>query len=188
MVVAAACGGSPASASATKSSSPAKSSSSAKSSSHSSSVASFRTCLAKHGLKLRGGPGSFPSGGSPPSGGSSPPSSFAGPGGPGFAGGSGNSKFAKAFRACRSKLPAGARRFPSGHHFDFTASPQFKAAFDKYATCMDSHGVHVPDSFQQAEKTVKRSTAAFKAANTACAHYLTALRARPPAPTTTTTG
>jgi len=117
-------------------------------------LAAFQTCLASHGVKLSGGFGQPPNGQS----GSGPPPQGQPPSGqnrPAF-----NSKQQKAFAACRSKLPAGARggfgqggRPPTG---------QSNPAFARYTRCLRQHGVTFGATNNQA---------AFKKASAACAKY-----------------
>jgi hypothetical protein len=111
--------------------------------------AAFRDCLAKHGLKLPAGFGRNaprPGSGQPPQG--QPPQGARrfNPGG----------KEAKAFAACRSKLPAGARAFTGG------TGRQGNPAFAKYTSCLRKHGVTFGGSNNQA---------VFKKASAACAKY-----------------
>jgi len=102
-------------------------------------ISAFRTCLSQHGVILKarrvgpfpGGPGGGPVG-TPPNG--------------GFRGGfvaNPNSKQAKAFAACRSKLPAGGfgGGFGAGGSFKPTAAQQ--QALTNFEQCMSTHGVKI---------------------------------------------
>lgn len=137
------------------------------SSSHSSSrpsqatirkdLAAYDSCLAKHGVKLPKRPsgshgfgsGNFhpPSGGFPSGGFGGSHGSFPGGGFPGaFGSTSKNSKFAKAQKDCKSKLPKGFSGFggfgrPGGGTFKPTAAQQ--AAITKLDQCLDAHGMKV---------------------------------------------
>ncbi len=123
---------------------PAAAASSSSSSSSKSGFSAFRTCLSQHGVTLKARPsgsaqgGAFGgSGGTPPTGGTPPAGGFRG----GFAGG-GNSKQAKAFAACRSKLPAGGfGGGPGGGTFKPTAAQQ--QALTNFEQCMSTHGVKI---------------------------------------------
>ncbi len=119
----------------------AASSKSSKTGPSSSSFKAFQTCLSQHGVKSKfGGFGHFSGGfGGPPqnaAGGSAPSSgSFPRPGAGGFA----NSKSAKAFAVCRSKLP-NAGRFGAGA---FKPTPAQQQALTTYENCMSAHGVKI---------------------------------------------
>jgi hypothetical protein len=133
----------------------------------------FETCLAQHGVKFSGvhrpgGSGSFP--GAHPGGSGSFPGgaggggSFPGgrPGGAGAAGGGKtNSKSAKAFAACRSKLPAGG--FAGGGTFKPTAAQQ--QALTAFEQCMSTHGVKIASTatFQTIRSLEQADPAAAKA-------------------------
>jgi hypothetical protein len=98
--------------------------------------AKYRTCLAKHGVKLpkNGVPGAGNSGGVAPNGNTPPPSGGTPPSLPK---GVTRKKFNKAMKACRSKLPKGARNGgPNGG----------AASFQAYLSCLRDHGVDVPAS------------------------------------------
>jgi len=128
-------------------------------------LSAFRTCLSQHGVTLRprtagGFPGAGP-GGPPPTGAGAPTSGgFRG----GFAGGP-NSKQAKAFAACRSKLPAGGfgGRFGGGQFKPTAAQQQALTAFEQ---CMSTHGVKIAPgaTFQ----TIRSLMQADPTASTAC--------------------
>jgi hypothetical protein len=112
----------------------------------------YRTCLAKHGVKLPknggfpggGGPGgSFPSGTTPggavPGGGTPPSGPPGGNGGtprPSLPKGVSQKKFDRAQKACRSKLPNGGRGGGPGGGSE---------AFQAYLSCLRDHGVNVPE-------------------------------------------
>jgi len=117
-------------------------------------ASAFNTCLAQHGVKLpagfgsngrppQGGAGQPPQGGQVPQGGGQPPAFSA--------------KQQKAFSACRSKLPAGARA-----NFGFPGGGQNNPALTKYTNCLRKHGVTFGGSNNQS---------AFKKASAACAKY-----------------
>lgn len=116
-------------------------------------LAAFQACLAAHGVKLSGGFGQPPNGqagSGPPQG--QPP---AGQNRPAF-----NPKQQKAFAACSSKLPAGARRgFGQGGR---PPAGQSNPAFARYTQCLRQHGVTFGAINNQA---------AFKKASAACAKY-----------------
>jgi hypothetical protein len=110
-------------------------------------ISAFRTCLSQHGVTLNKRPlGGFPGGsggagpvGTPPTGGGRPPGTgFAG----GFAGGRG-SKYAKAFAACRSKLPAGFAGGFAGGSGQFKPTPAQQQALTNFEQCMSTHGVKI---------------------------------------------
>jgi hypothetical protein len=150
--------------------------------------AAFQKCLAQHGVKLPSRPangtrpsGSFPSGSFPrPSG--SNEGGFR-PGGGFFGGGSGNSKYAKALAACRSKLPAGGFRGgfggPEGGG-TFHPSAAQQAALANYEKCMTAHGVTIASSatIQQIESLIRSDPAASKA-NQSCVSVLRSAFAPP---------
>jgi hypothetical protein len=109
----------------------------------------YRTCMKNHGVKLpknSGVPGGGPPGGSLPDGGPPNDSNGAPPSGPPTDGNGGaptsslpkgvsQKKVDKAQKACRSKLPKGARGGPGGGSEDFQA----------YLSCLRDHGVDVPE-------------------------------------------
>jgi len=105
-------------------------------------ISAFQTCLSQHGVTFKARPaGGFPGGGPggpPPTGGSTPTS---GGSRGGFAGAP-NSKQAKAFAACRSKLPAGGfgGGFGGGQLKPTAAQQQALTAFEQ---CMSTHGVKI---------------------------------------------
>ena len=113
----------------------------------------YRTCLAKHGVKLPKNSGGFPGGGPPggslPGGatpGGSSPSGGTPPSGPaaemvGARGGrcpkaSARRSSTSAQKACRSKLPNGGRGGGPGGGSE---------AFQAYLSCLRDHGVKVPE-------------------------------------------
>ncbi len=159
---------------------------------------SYETCLAKHGVKLpkRSGTGRFGGSGTPPSfsGGTPPAGGFTGqrPSGGFFGGGSGgNSKFAKAAKACRSKLPKGVGGFPfgGGRGGTFNPTPAQKAALTKFEQCMSAHGVQIASNatFQ----TIRSLMQADPTAARACQSDLSGVFGRPggtPGSPPTTTG
>jgi hypothetical protein len=128
--------------------------------------AAYTSCLKSHGVSLDGGKGGFgskarkgfkggkPSGGFPGSGSGAPSGGIAGgsgapksasggfPGGAGF----GNSKFAKAMKACESKLPASERgKLGAGGFGGKRPSGRFKPHFsttvlDAFVVCIRKHG------------------------------------------------
>jgi hypothetical protein len=135
-----------------------------KTSSGGASFTAFQQCLAKHGVNLPSGAGgggsppsggSFPEGGTPPSGGSVP----AGAGGAGF---SSNPKFAAAAKACASVEPKGG--------FGGGADGANSTAFAAYRNCLKLHGVTLPSGTSGSPtSSVDTSSAAYQAAQTACA-------------------
>ncbi len=142
----------------------AAASSSGGASSSKPNISAFRTCLSQHGVTLKARPaGGFPGGGpggAPPAGGSTPTSGgFHG----GFAGAP-NSKQAKAFAACRSKLPAGGfgGRFGGGQFQPTAAQQQALTAFEQ---CMSTHGVKIAagSSFQTIRSLMQADPTAAKA-------------------------
>lgn len=119
-------------------------------------LAAFQSCLAAHGVKLNGQFGGRPptgqSGtGQPPQG---QPPTGQGQGKPAF-----SAKQQKAFTACRSKLPAGAR---GGFGQGGPGGGQSNPAFAKYTKCLRQHGVTFGATNNQA---------AFRKASAACAKY-----------------
>ena len=123
----------------------------------------LRNCLAQHGVTLKarpfGGapPGASGRGGPPPAGGlGGPPSGRSG-------GGQfpKNSKFAKAFAACRSKFPGAG--FVGQRPFKPTAAQQ--AALSTFEQCLATHGVKVAPnaSFQTIRSLMQADPAAAKA-------------------------
>jgi len=144
-------------ASAASSSGPAKPSS--------SGFKAFQTCLSQHGVKQRSGGFGGGGFGGPPR----PSSSNATgpPSGGGFSGGgsSANSKSAKAFAACRSKLPKG------GHFGGGSAGGSFKPtaaqqqALTTYESCMAAHGVKISSTanFQTIRALAQADPSAAKA-------------------------
>jgi hypothetical protein len=159
------------------------------------SEAAFEKCLSQHGVKLPSRPrtsgsggGGFPGGGG-----------FGGEGGGGFGGGAPggggfggaspatNSKFAKAFSACRSKLPAGgAFRRPAGG--TFTPTPAQQQALTTYESCMNTHGVQIASNatFQTIRSLIASDPTA-AAASKDCASDLQGVFRPPDPPTTTST-
>ena len=122
-------------------------------------LAAFQSCLAAHGVKLSGQFGRRPSGQAPTNG--QPPSGQPPQGQPPTGQGrpAANSKQQKAFAACRSKLPAGARNaFGQGAPGGGQSNP----AFAKYTKCLRQHGVTFGGT---------NSQTAFKKASAACAKY-----------------
>jgi hypothetical protein len=189
----------------------AKSSSAKSSSSSSRSLAAYRTCLAKHGVKLPSGSGSrtfsgsFPHNGSFPGGsfphnGSFPGGSFPGgsfPGGsfphngsfPGRA--APNSKTAKAFAACAAKAPKGFRGGFGGPGQGGTGAPTAAqtAALKNYDECMATHGVQIAASASyQTIRALVASDPAAATANASCQSDLSSAFGAPPSGSTTTTG
>ena len=120
-------------------------------------LAAFQSCLAQHGVKLRGGFGSGrpPAGGQRPSG-SQPPSGQPPTGQGGAPGLSAAQR--SAFSACQSKLPAGQRGGFGRRPSSTTTNP----ALAKYTACLKSHGVTFGKTNNQAT---------FKKASAACAKY-----------------
>jgi hypothetical protein len=184
---------------ATAASASTKASPSTSATSRSKAMSAFTSCLASHGVKLPAGRHGFSHGGfsqgTPPAGGfggTTPGTPPAGGSGGGFGGGrfgggfaSGNSKTAKAFRACQSKLPKGGFLGGNGAPtFKPTAAQQ--AALTKFDQCMSTQGVKVATN---SSFTVIRSLmTADPAAAKACQSDLSAVFARPggpPAPGTT---
>ncbi len=164
--------GSPAGAASTKSSA---------SGSDTKSLKAFQSCLAKHGVKL---PASGPSGSVPAGGSGSPPSGgFAGGSGPsgGFPGGS--SKSAKAFAACRSKMPAGlGGGFGGGGTFKPTAAQQ--QALTTFDQCMSAHGVTVSSTatFQTIRSLLQADPTASKACQSDLSSVFGSQSGRTPSP------
>lgn len=222
-LVIAACGGSSNSGKTTTSKNAAATSTST--SGASASRTAFTACLKQHGVSLPSGrgrfgfrgtsttpsgtstngitittPGGAGSGGAPPNGAGGFPGGGggAGPNGAGFAGG--NSKFAKAFQACRSKLPAGS--FGQGHFGQgrfgggtgtrrFT--PHFSTAILKsYVACIRKNGyASMPEPKASSNGSFfpasVRSNAQFKTANAKCQSILfRAFRGTAPGPPNTT--
>lgn len=180
----------------------------------SASRSAFTTCLKQHGVTVpagrQGGFGFRRNGtsttGAPPAGGTTttgarPAGGFAGGGGGGFGNGGGfaggNSKFGKAFQACRSKLGSsgfGEGRFgaggPGGRHF----TPQFSAtALKSYVSCIRKNGypsMPEPDTTKGAKFVFPASVeknAEFQAANKKCQSILRQGFGRPAAGQGTTT-
>jgi hypothetical protein len=188
-VAIAACGGSSNSGKTTTS----KNAASASTSKSGASRTAFTACLKQHGVTVPAGRGGFgfrrngttttgapPAGGVPGGGGG-----FAGGaggvagGGGGFAGG--NSKFAKAFQACRSKLGSsgfGRGRFaPGSGARRFT--PHFSAtALKSYVSCIRKNGypsMPEPDTSKGAKSVFPASVeknAEFQAASRKCQSIL----------------
>jgi hypothetical protein len=189
-------------ATATAASAATKASPSASAKSRAKALSAFTSCLAKHGVKLPSHThGSFGGGfthGSAPAGGFTgggfggggfggggrPPGGF-GAGGGGFT--SGNSKYAKAFRACQSKLPKGGFFGFGGHgvpNFQPTAAQQ--AALTKFDECMAAQGVKVATN--SSISVIHSLMTADPTAARACESDLSGVFGRPrPAPTTGTT-
>jgi hypothetical protein len=129
------------------------------------SLSAYRQCLSKHGVTLpnfsgRGTPpsgaGGAPEGGTPPSGTGGPP------GGGGF---SNNPKFAAAAKACASVEPKG-----GFGGFGGGANGANSTAFAAYRNCLKLHGVTLPSGTSGSPtSTVDTSSAAYQAAQTACA-------------------
>jgi hypothetical protein len=118
-------------------------------------LASFQSCLTAHGVKLNGFGGQRPNGGTPPNG--TPPTNGQPPQGQGRPGRQLSAKQQKAFNACRSKLPAGARGFGQGG-----PGGQSNPAFAKYTACLRKHGVTFGATNNQSK---------FQKASAACAKY-----------------
>jgi hypothetical protein len=141
--------------------------------------AAYRTCLAKHGVRLPRrrfrrfpGPGDAP-GSTPPSTGATvatdgqggPGGPSGGPGGPGFTPpslpkGVTLKQFQKARAACRSKLPKGFRGGPNGRFAQFRA----------YFSCLRDHGVKLraPGQRGSGPPRFDPNDPAFAAANQIC--------------------
>jgi hypothetical protein len=152
----------------------------------------FNTCLKQHGVTVsKNGFGGFGGGRrAPGSGTGTTPSGGApgGAGGGGFPGGGGgvaggNSKFAKAFQACRSKLGAsgvgggfGGRPGGAAGRGNFT--PHFSATvLESYVSCIRKNGyAAMPNANTTGKGSVFPSTveanAKFKAANAKCESIL----------------
>ncbi|HLN16390.1 MAG TPA: hypothetical protein VK277_06490 [Acidimicrobiales bacterium] len=151
------------------------------SSSYRKALAAFESCLAKHGVKLPTFNGTRPSGSFPRPSGSTPPSgSNEGGFRPGgfFGGGSTNSKSAKAYAACKSKLPAGSRGFGAFGGFGGGSSHPSaaqQAALSNYEKCMTAHGVTIASNttFQQIQSLIRSDPSASKA-NQSCLQDLRA--------------
>jgi hypothetical protein len=207
----AACGGSSGSNSSNSNkSASSKNASATTTTSGGSSRTAFTACLKQHGVTLPKGGGRFRGGfggrtstnGAPPTGvqaGGYGGGGYPGAGGGGFFGGGagangggfagGNSKFAKAFQACRSKLPAGAGGFgggrfrgAGGRHF----APRFSATTLKsYVSCIRKNGypsMPEPNTSAKATSVFPSSVtknAKFQAANKKCESILRAAF-RPP--------
>jgi hypothetical protein len=132
------------------------------------SLTAFRQCLSKHGVNLPSGAGGGGGGGTPPSGGSfpeggTPPSGGSAPAGAGGgAGFTNNPKFAAAAKVCASVEPKGG--------FGGGASGANSTAFAAYRNCLKLHGVTLPSGTSSSPtSTVDTSSAAYQAAQTACA-------------------
>ncbi len=173
----------------------------------SASRTAFTTCLKQHGVTLpsgqgrggfgfRGGtgtthsgtstngvtittPSGAGSGGAPPNGGGGGAGPFggAGPIGGGFAGG--NSKFAKAFQACRTKLPAGSfgqGRFGGGAGTRGVIPHFSTAALKSYVACIRKNGDSSMPEPSSSSKTPfpasAESNPKFRAANAKCERVL----------------
>jgi len=207
-VAIAACGGS---SNSSKSASSKNAASTTTTKSGSAARSAFVTCLKQHGMTVptgrRGGFGFRGNGtsttGAPPTG-TGPRGGYGGYGGGGYGGGGyggggyggggyggggfpgggfagGNSKFAKAFEACRSKLPAGSfgggrfRPGVNGGHF----TPHFSAtALKSYVSCIRKNGypsMPEPDTSKGAKSVFPKSVennAEFQAANEKCQSIL----------------
>ncbi len=150
------------------------------------SLSAFRQCLAQHGVTLP----NFSGGGSPPSGSGTPPSGGSGPGeggapptGSGGAPGGGfanNPKFAAAAKACASVEPKGG--FGGGGAAN-------SSAFAAYRNCLKLHGVTLPSTTSgSTPSSIDTSTAAYKAAQTACAALAPKTGSAPPSTASPATG
>lgn len=160
----------------------------------SAAMAAFRACLKQHGVTLPSRPGGFrfrggtstngapptgttPGGGYPGGGYPGGGGGFFGGGGRGFAGG--NSKFAKAFAACGSKLPAGGfgRRFPGGAGGGHFTPRLSTSVLRSYVACIRKNGYPaMPEPKASSSGSVfpagVRSNAKFLAANRKCQSIL----------------
>jgi hypothetical protein len=133
----------------------------------STSRTALTDCLKQHGVTL---PAGFGSGnGGPPAGGT--PGSLPAGGTPGgsLPAGVDQQKLQDAFKAC------------GGPGNGFPGGGQNTQAFQAYTSCLGDHGVKVPKQTGSTPATFDRNSAAFVAANKACAALL------PTRATTTTT-
>lgn len=163
-------------------------------------AAAFSACLKQHGVTITRRPGAAR--GTATTGGARGRGFFGGgPGGPGGAGGAGrpfggNSKFAKAFAACRSKLPKGARglggfgtgRGPGGAAGRLRFSKQ---TLDAYVACIRKHGypgMPAPNTSGKGPvfSRAVESNAKFQKADRSCVGILRQAFRPPGAPATTT--
>jgi hypothetical protein len=164
----------------------------------------FTACLKQHGVTLpQGRAGGFGGGDVPPTGtspsGGPPTGGYPGAGG-GFAGGAGaggagfaggSSKFAKAFQACRAKLPGGFRQGGFGPGAGRAGGGNFRARFSipelkAYVACVRKNGypqMPEPNTSGKSTSTFPASvtrSAKFQAANRKCVSILRQA-IRPPA-------
>ena len=174
------------------------------SSASSRSLSAYRSCLAKHGVKLpttaftRGSGASFPHSGSFPGGsfphsgsfpGGSFPHSGSFPGGGSFPGSrfATNSKTAKAFADCASKAPKGFRPF-GGAGGSGTPTAAQTAALKNYDVCMADHGVQIAaTATYQTIRSLIASDPAAATANTSCQSDLQGAFGPPARSSTSTT-
>lgn len=146
------------------------------------SLSAFRQCLSKHGVSLP----SFSGSGRPPSGaggapgeGTPPTGSGGAPGGNGFAN---NSKFAAAAKACASVEP-------KGGFGGFGGTAANSSAFAAYRNCLKLHGVTLPSGTSgSTPSSVNTSSAAYQAAQTACAALRPKAGSTPPSTASPTSG
>lgn len=182
----AACGGSSNSGKTTTS----KNAASTSTSKSGASRTAFTACLKQHGVTVPAGRGGFGFRGNGTTPGGAPPTGAGGGGfaGGGFAGGGGgggfaggNSKFAKAFQACRSKLGssgfARGRSTPGAGGRSFT--PHFSATeLRSYVSCIRKNGypsMPEPDTSKGAKSVFPASVeknAQFQAASRKCQSIL----------------
>lgn len=124
----------------------------------SSSRTALSDCLKQHGVTLPAGFGNGGNGG-PPAG--QTPGSFPAGGTPGsLPAGVDQQKLQSAFKAC------------GGTGNGFPGSGQNSQALQAYTSCLGDHGVKVPKQTGSTPPTFDRSSAAFVAANKACAALL----------------
>lgn len=139
----------------------------------SSGFQAFRTCLSQHGVTVPSfphGTGSYPHGtGSYPQG--TRPTSFPAGGYP-HTPISESPAMAQAMKDCGSLRPSGGG---PGHYYGGGAGAPASANVNAYVGCLSTHGVSIPagSSGTAALSGVNRTSAAFEAANAACAHLLT---------------
>jgi hypothetical protein len=158
-------------------------------SANSASRTAFTACLKQHGVTLPAhGPGGFGGGtgtgttATPPSGTSTTRHRFGPGGGGGFSGGgfaAGNSKFAKAFRACGSKLGSGAGNYARGR-FPVGGGPRAgrvhfaTAALKAFVACVRKNGYAAmpePNKSGKFPPSVEKN-AKFQAASVKCVSVL----------------
>ena len=168
------------------------------STSSSRSLSAFKSCLAKHGVKLPTGASTHTSGGSFPHGGSFPGGSFPGgsfpggsfPHGGSFPGGrfTTNSKTAKAYAACASKAPKGFGGFGGLSGGSGTPTAAQTAALKNYDVCMADHGVQISATASyQTIRSLVASDPAAATANSSCQSDLQGAFGPPPRSSTSTT-